>query len=44
MKKKLTEAEEKAVDEFTERLAQILLRQVEEEAIAHKGQETLYSE
>jgi hypothetical protein len=33
-KKKLTEAEEKAVDQFTERLAEILLMQVEQEALA----------
>ena len=36
-KKKLTEAEEKNVDRFVERLAEILLMQVEQEALAKEN-------
>ena len=36
-KKKLTEAEEKDVDRFVERLAEILLMQVEQEALAKEN-------
>lgn len=36
-KKKLTEEQEKDMDRFAERLAQILVMQIEEEALAKKN-------
>jgi hypothetical protein len=39
-KKKLTEEQEKDIDHFADRLAAILLKQVEEEAIAKKNSDS----